>query len=65
MWLLICNAVIPVVIILIVTLVFVPGPTVPPGTPKAMIWKRKLWELHMGCWASRWRSCVRGSSLRG
>lgn len=48
MWLLICNAVIPVVIILVVTLVFVPGPTVPPGTPKAMIWKRKLWELHMG-----------------
>lgn len=48
MWLLICNAVIPVVIILVVTLVFVPGSTVPAGTPKSMIWKRKLWELHMG-----------------
>ena len=48
MWLLMCNAVFPVAIILVVTLVFVPGPTVPPGTPKSMIWKRKLWELHMG-----------------
>ncbi len=48
MWLIICNAAIPVAIILIVTLIFVPGPTVPPGTPKSLIWKRKLWELHMG-----------------
>ena len=48
MWLLMCNAVFPVAIIFIVTLVFVPGPTVPPGTPKSLIWKRKLWELHMG-----------------
>ncbi|KAI0009092.1 PAP2 superfamily-domain-containing protein [Xylariaceae sp. FL0662B] len=46
--LLTCNAVIPVVIILIVALVFVPGPTVPKGTPKSLIWKRKLWELHTG-----------------
>ncbi|RYP74240.1 hypothetical protein DL769_004061 [Monosporascus sp. CRB-8-3] len=48
MWLFICIAVFPAVIILAVTLIFVPGPTVPPGTPKAMIWKRKLWELHTG-----------------
>ncbi|KAI1503222.1 PAP2 superfamily-domain-containing protein [Biscogniauxia marginata] len=46
--LMICNSVIPVVIILIVALVFVPGPTVPAGTPKSLIWKRKLWELHTG-----------------
>jgi hypothetical protein len=26
----------------------VPGSTVPKGTPKSMIWKRKLWELHVG-----------------
>ncbi|KAI1149430.1 PAP2 superfamily-domain-containing protein [Nemania diffusa] len=36
----------PVVIIFIVTLVFVPGPTVPNGTPKPLVWKRRLWELH-------------------
>ncbi|KAK8138148.1 hypothetical protein PG984_001528 [Apiospora sp. TS-2023a] len=46
--LLICNAVIPIVIILFVALVFVPGNTVPKGTPKSLIWKRKLWELHTG-----------------
>ncbi|KAH8195226.1 hypothetical protein TruAng_010609 [Truncatella angustata] len=46
--LLVCNAVIPIVVILVVTLIFVPGPTVPKGTPQALIWKRKLWELHVG-----------------
>lgn len=25
-----------------------PGSTVPAGTPKSLIWKRKLWELHTG-----------------
>ncbi|ETS87035.1 hypothetical protein PFICI_00863 [Pestalotiopsis fici W106-1] len=46
--LLTCNAAIPIAIILIVTLIFVPGPTVPKGTPQSLIWKRKLWELHAG-----------------
>ncbi|KAK8055805.1 lipid phosphate phosphatase 3 [Apiospora rasikravindrae] len=46
--LLICNAVIPIAVILFVALVFVPGNTVPKGTPKSLIWKRKLWELHTG-----------------
>ncbi|KAH9908666.1 PAP2 superfamily-domain-containing protein [Xylariomycetidae sp. FL2044] len=46
--LLVCNAAIPIAVILIVTLVFVPGPTVPKGTPKSLIWRRKLWELHIG-----------------
>ncbi|KAK9794469.1 putative PAP2 superfamily-domain-containing protein [Seiridium cardinale] len=46
--LLICNAVIPIVVVLVVTLIFVPGPTVPKGTPQSLIWKRKLWELHTG-----------------
>ncbi|KAI1845685.1 hypothetical protein JX265_005375 [Neoarthrinium moseri] len=46
--LLICNAVIPIVVIFFVVLVFVPGPTVPKGTPRSLIWKRKLWELHTG-----------------
>ncbi|KAI1346935.1 PAP2 superfamily-domain-containing protein [Xylaria sp. FL0043] len=36
----------PVVIILIVILIFVPGPTVPKGTPHSLVWKRRLWELH-------------------
>ncbi|ORY62300.1 PAP2 superfamily-domain-containing protein [Pseudomassariella vexata] len=48
MTLLLCVAALPIVVILFVTLVFVPGPTVPAGTPKALIWKRKLWELHIG-----------------
>ncbi|KAI2622926.1 acid phosphatase/Vanadium-dependent haloperoxidase [Hypomontagnella submonticulosa] len=46
--LLICNAVIPIAVVLIVVFIFVPGPTVPAGTPKSLIWKRKLWELHTG-----------------
>ncbi|KAH6985497.1 hypothetical protein EDB80DRAFT_756610 [Ilyonectria destructans] len=32
----------------IVAIIFVPGPTVPKDTPKTLIWKRKLWELHVG-----------------
>ena len=32
----------------IISLVFVPGPTVPRNTPKSLVWKRKLWELHVG-----------------
>lgn len=35
-------------LILIICLLFVPGSTVPKGTPQAMIWRRKLWELHAG-----------------
>ncbi|KOS21121.1 putative lipid phosphate phosphatase 3 [Escovopsis weberi] len=48
-WLLVvlCTG-IPVVIIFIVSIIFVPGATVPKGTPKALIWRRKLWELHIG-----------------
>ncbi|KAK4158200.1 PAP2 superfamily-domain-containing protein [Chaetomidium leptoderma] len=38
----------PIVIIAVICLVFVPGATVPVGTPKSLIWKRKLWELHTG-----------------
>lgn len=38
----------PAVAILLVCLVFVPGATIPKGTPKALVWKRKLWELHAG-----------------
>ena len=44
----ILSLVAPGVIIAIVCLVFVPGPTVPKDTPKALIWRRKLWELNTG-----------------
>ncbi|RDL41966.1 uncharacterized protein BP5553_01945 [Venustampulla echinocandica] len=43
----VCFAV-PAVIIFLVALILVPGPAVPKGTPKNLIWKRKLWEWHMG-----------------
>jgi len=38
----------PVVIIAIMCLFLVPGPTVPKSTPRSLIWRRKLWELHTG-----------------
>ncbi|KAK2610740.1 hypothetical protein N8I77_004146 [Diaporthe amygdali] len=48
-WLLVtCMGAIPIAVVLIVSLIFVPGNTVPKGTPKSLIWKRKLWELHVG-----------------
>jgi membrane-associated phospholipid phosphatase len=37
---------VPAIVILIITLTLVPGPTVPKSVPKSLIWKRKLWELH-------------------
>lgn len=46
--LIICALVAPAVIVLFVTLLLVPGPTVPKSTPKALVWRRKLWELHTG-----------------
>ncbi|KAM0274409.1 hypothetical protein ACHAQH_007878 [Verticillium albo-atrum] len=46
--LLVLNLFVPALIILFVCLIFVPGNTVPQGTPKSLIWKRKLWELHVG-----------------
>lgn len=42
------NTGLPIIIVAFIALVFVPGSTVPPGTPKSMIWRRKLWELHAG-----------------
>jgi membrane-associated phospholipid phosphatase len=48
-WLLVIVGILaPAVIICVICLIFVPGATVPPGTPKSLIWKRKLWELHTG-----------------
>ncbi|KAH7371913.1 PAP2 superfamily-domain-containing protein [Cadophora sp. MPI-SDFR-AT-0126] len=44
----ICSLVAPAAIIFAITIVLVPGPTVPKSTPKALIWRRKLWEWHTG-----------------
>lgn len=44
----IVGILVPIAIIAVVCLIFVPGATVPLGTPKSLIWKRKLWELHTG-----------------
>lgn len=38
----------PAAVILLVCLIFVPGPTVPKSVPQSLIWKRKLWEWHTG-----------------
>jgi membrane-associated phospholipid phosphatase len=48
-WLLILVALVaPAGIIFVVCMVFVPGPTASRGTPKALIWRRKLWEWNTG-----------------
>lgn len=48
-WLLVvCSLIAPAAIIMIVCLVFVPGPTAARGTPKSLVWRRKLWEWHTG-----------------
>src|SRR3954462_7029877 len=44
----VCALVAPAVIIFLVSILLVPGPTVPKSTPKSLIWKRKLWEWHTG-----------------
>ncbi|KAH7146270.1 hypothetical protein EDB81DRAFT_856712 [Dactylonectria macrodidyma] len=46
--LVIATDIVPLFVITVICLVFVPGNSVPRGTPKALIWKRKLWELHTG-----------------
>ncbi|CZT01591.1 related to diacylglycerol pyrophosphate phosphatase [Rhynchosporium agropyri] len=38
----------PAVIIFLVCLILVPGPTVSKSIPKSLIFKRKLWEWHQG-----------------
>ncbi|OAQ96913.1 hypothetical protein LLEC1_07003 [Akanthomyces lecanii] len=43
----VCCGVIPVVVVLVVTILLVPGGTVPKGTPALLVWKRKLWELQI------------------
>ncbi|KAH8731005.1 PAP2 superfamily-domain-containing protein [Phaeosphaeriaceae sp. PMI808] len=48
-WLLVLvSLVAPAAIIFLVCMVFVPGPTAARGTPKSLIWRRKLWEWNIG-----------------
>ncbi len=46
--LVVCGLVIPGVIIFLISVSLVPGPTVCKATPKTLIWRRKLWEWHTG-----------------
>ncbi|KAF2240487.1 acid phosphatase/Vanadium-dependent haloperoxidase [Trematosphaeria pertusa] len=48
-WLLVlCALVIPAIVVFLVCLIFVPGPTASRGTPQALIWRRKFWEWNTG-----------------
>ncbi|KAF2797209.1 PAP2 domain-containing protein [Melanomma pulvis-pyrius CBS 109.77] len=48
-WLLVvCSLIGPAAIIFVVCLIFVPGPTASRGTPKSLIWRRKMWEWNTG-----------------
>ncbi|KAL0261023.1 hypothetical protein SLS55_004715 [Diplodia seriata] len=48
-WLLVVVAlVVPAVTVFFVSLIFVPGPTANPSTPKTLIWRRKFWEWNTG-----------------
>lgn len=46
--LLVCNLAIPALFIFLACLTVVPGATTPKGTPRRLVWRRKLWELHVG-----------------
>lgn len=49
-WLMVvCGLVIPAAITFLVCMIFVPGPTASRGTPRALIWRRKVWE-----WNTAW-----------
>ncbi|OBT95300.1 hypothetical protein VE01_06628 [Pseudogymnoascus verrucosus] len=47
----------PAAIIFIVSLLLVPGPSVPKSVPKGLIWRRKLWEWFTG-WLGLGMSCA-------
>lgn len=47
--LLIVSIIVPGIITALVSLLFIPGPAAARGTPKALIWRRKLWE-----WNTAW-----------
>lgn len=44
----VCALAIPAAIIFLICFLLVPGPTVSKSIPKALRWRRKLWEWHTG-----------------
>lgn len=44
----ILGLVVPAAVILAISIFLVPGPTALKSTPKALVWRRKLWEWHTG-----------------
>ena len=46
--LIIISLIAPGAIVFFVSLILVPGPTVPKDTPKSLIWRRKIWEINTG-----------------
>ncbi len=55
--LIVIALVVPAVLIALICILFVPGPTV-KGVPKSVVWRRKLWEWNTGwlgiCLACAW-----------
>lgn len=48
-WLLmVAGLIIPAIVVFVVSLVLVPGPTVNKNTSKRLIWRRKIWEWNAG-----------------
>ena len=45
---LICSIIIPACVIFLVVLFFVSGSTTGVSVPKSLIWRRKVWEWHIG-----------------
>ena len=48
----------PAIVMFLLSMLLVPGPTAAPGAPKTLIWRRKLWE-----WNTAWMGL--GVSLAG
>jgi hypothetical protein len=44
----VCALAAPAAIIFLISILLVPGPTVPKSVPQSLVWKRKLWEWHTG-----------------
>lgn len=52
------SLIVPALVTAFVALVFIPGPTVPKGTSKSIIWRNKLWE-----WNTAWMGLALGLAI--